>query len=65
MARTITVTGMSCGGCEEAVEDAVSGVPGVTSVAADNEGDSVAIEGDADPDAIHEAIEEAGYDVAD
>ena len=65
MTQTITVTGMSCGGCEETVEDAISSIAGVRSVTADNEGDSVTVEGEADPDAIDEAIEEAGYEVAD
>ena len=64
MARTITVTGMSCGGCEEAVETAVGDLEGVASVSADNEADSVTVEGDVDVDAIVAAVEDAGYEAS-
>lgn len=61
MSETITVTGMSCEHCEESVEDALSAVPGVTSVEANNNQDSVTVEGTADTDDIVEAVREAGY----
>ncbi|WP_312909110.1 heavy-metal-associated domain-containing protein [Natronosalvus caseinilyticus] len=61
MARTITVTGMSCGGCEDTVERALEDVDGVVEASADNESDAVTVEGDANVDAIVEAIENAGY----
>lgn len=64
MAQTITVTGMSCGGCESTVESALEELDGVTGVSADNETDSVTVEGDADTDTIVAAIEDAGYEPA-
>ncbi|MFP8956058.1 heavy-metal-associated domain-containing protein [Natrialbaceae archaeon A-CW3] len=64
MAQTITVTGMSCGGCESTVESALEELDGVTGVSADNESDSVTVEGDADTDTIVAAIEDAGYEPA-
>ena len=63
MTQTITVQGMSCGGCESAVEDALTAVSGVNSVEADSEADSVTVEGTADTDELVTAIEDAGYDV--
>jgi copper chaperone CopZ len=64
MPTELTVTGMSCGHCEGTVEDAVSDVDGVTAVSADNESDSVSVEGDADVDALVAAVEAAGYDAS-
>jgi copper chaperone CopZ len=62
MTMELTVTGMSCGHCEETVEDALGDVDGVTAVTADNELDRVTVEGDADPDALVAVVEDAGYD---
>ncbi|MCX2819822.1 cation transporter [Haladaptatus sp. F3-133] len=59
----IKIRGMSCEGCEENVEDAISGIDGVRSVRADRDTDTATVEGDADEDAIAEAVEEAGYEV--
>ncbi|MUV61125.1 heavy metal-associated domain-containing protein [Halobacterium sp. CBA1126] len=64
MSRTITVEGMSCGGCESTVEDALEGVAGVDSASADRERDAATVEGDADPDALVAAVEDAGYDAS-
>ena len=64
MARTITVEGMSCGGCESTVEDALEGVAGVESATADRERDAADVEGDADADALVAAVEDAGYDAS-
>lgn len=64
MTIELTVTDMSCNGCEQAVEDALAEVSGVESADADHEGDRVTVEGDADRDAIVGAIEDAGYTVA-
>jgi len=63
--RTLAVSGMACGGCEQNVEDALADIEGVTSVDANHEGDAVELvadEGVAD-DEIREAIEDAGYEV--
>ncbi|WP_435124871.1 heavy-metal-associated domain-containing protein [Halobaculum sp. D14] len=49
MSTTLTISGMTCGGCEDSVETALSEVDGVTSVSADHEADSATVEGDADP----------------
>ncbi|MCG1003519.1 MULTISPECIES: heavy-metal-associated domain-containing protein [Halobacterium] len=64
MSRTITVEGMSCGGCESTVEDALEGVAGVESASADRERDAATVEGDADADALVGAVEDAGYDAS-
>ena len=61
MAKQITVEGMSCGGCEQNVETKLSDLPGVTSVEADNESDTVTVEGGASEDDIAAAVEDAGY----
>lgn len=58
------VSGMSCGGCEENVESAVGDLDGVESVEADNVAGTVEVAGDADPAAVRDAIEEAGYTVS-
>ncbi|WP_313691835.1 heavy-metal-associated domain-containing protein [Halorarum halobium] len=62
MSRTITVEGMSCGGCERTVEDALADVPGVEAVSVDRTTDSAAVEGDADADSLVNAVEDAGYE---
>jgi copper chaperone len=61
MAKQITVEGMSCGGCEQNVENTLGDLPDVTSVEADNESDTVTVEGDASEDDIAAAVEDAGY----
>ncbi|MFB6069729.1 MAG: heavy-metal-associated domain-containing protein [Halanaeroarchaeum sp.] len=61
MSITVTVTDMSCDGCEDIVEDAVSEVSGVESVSADRDAESVTVEGDPDVDEILDAIDFAGY----
>jgi len=64
--KTLSVTGMSCNGCEQNVKNALQNVEGVTRVDADHEGDTVEVVAEdsvADGD-IEAAIEDAGYDVA-
>lgn len=61
MATTITVEGMTCGHCEQTVEEALRGVSGVTDASADRESEQVQVDGDADPTALVRAIEDAGY----
>lgn len=61
MATTITVEGMSCGGCEQTVEDALRGVEGVTGVDVDRTTGSATVEGSSDTDALVAAVEDAGY----
>jgi copper chaperone len=62
MTTTLTVEGMSCGHCEQSVEEALREVAGVTAASADNETDSVTVEGQADVDSLVAAVEDAGYD---
>jgi copper chaperone CopZ len=64
---TLHVMGMSCGGCEKAVERALMSVPGVTSATADRERQEVAVEFNPDmttEPALRQAIERSGYKVA-
>ena len=64
---TLTVTGMTCGGCENAVRRVVSMVDGVSSVTASHRENKVTVEYDparATRDTITRAIETAGYNVA-
>ena len=64
--RTISVSGMSCDGCERNVESALADLEGVSNVEADHEGDAVEVDVDDDvtEDDLHAAISEAGYEVA-
>ena len=61
MATTITVEGMTCGHCEQTVEEALRGVSGVTDATADREDERARADGDADATALVEAVEDAGY----
>lgn len=64
--RVLTVTGMSCNGCEENVETALKNLGGVTRVDADHESDTVEVVIDAsvDDETLQSTIEQAGYDVS-
>ena len=64
MAREITVEGMSCEGCERTVRDAILDVDGVEGADVDRETESVTVEGDADPDDVVRAVNDAGYDAS-
>ena len=64
MSRTLAVEGMSCEHCEQSVAEALEGVAGVESASADHENASATVEGDADPDALVAAVDEAGYDAS-
>ena len=57
MSTTITVEGMTCGHCEQTVEE----VSGVTGAAADRDAEQVTVEGDTDVSSLVEAVEDAGY----
>lgn len=63
---TLHVTGMTCGGCENAVKRVVSTLPGVAGVTASHAANQVTVDYDAaavDRAAIARAIETAGYTV--
>lgn len=63
--RTYSVPGIHCGHCAVAIKDEVSGVEGVEGVDVDLDAKVVTIRGHALSDeALREAIEEAGYEVA-
>jgi copper chaperone len=63
---TLTVTGMTCGGCESAVKRVLSTVPGVSRVHASHATNTVAVSFDpaqTTRQAIASRIESAGYRV--
>lgn len=62
---TITVDGMTCGHCVNAVQTEVGKLDGVTDVSVDLASGQVTIVANEAPDAgaIREAVEEAGYEV--
>ncbi len=62
----MNVTGMTCGGCENAVRRVVSSVAGVGNVTASHQDNRVIVDYDpvrADVSKIKEAIKTAGYAV--
>jgi copper chaperone CopZ len=63
---TITVTGMSCGGCASSVREEIGDIPGVDAVEVELRSGTVFIESDGpiEPVAIKNAVEEAGYRLA-
>ncbi|MDH6578327.1 heavy-metal-associated domain-containing protein [Kitasatospora sp. MAP5-34] len=62
---TYTVSGMSCGHCEKSVSTEVSGIPGVTEVAADAKAGTVTISSQSpiDDAQVRSAVDEAGYEL--
>jgi copper chaperone len=64
MAKTLTVTGMSCEHCEETVENALEGVAGVERATADREAEQATVEGEADVGDLVAAVENAGYEAS-
>ncbi|GAA0292301.1 heavy-metal-associated domain-containing protein [Halarchaeum salinum] len=64
MSETYTVTGMSCEHCEQTVEDALVALDSVKSAKADNEADTVVVEGEPDDAEVVAAVGEAGYEAS-
>lgn len=64
MSLTLTVTGMSCEHCEQSVVEALKAVDGVENATADEEAARATVEGEADIDALIEAVESAGYEAS-
>ncbi len=64
---TVTVTGMTCSCCANAVNKEVGKIAGVTAVEADFASGRVTIDaaGEVDRSAIAAAVDEAGYELAD
>jgi copper ion binding protein len=63
---TYTVVGMTCDHCVRAVQDEVSGIPGVSAVDVDLGSGAVTVTSDAELDTsvVQAAVEEAGYELA-
>ena len=63
----ITVTGMSCAHCENAVRAEISAIPGVSQVDVNVASGEVKILAEPVPDAatLRAAVEEAGYQLAE
>lgn len=63
MKKIIAVTGMHCGHCAKAVEDAIGAIDGIGKVKADHEKNLVtaSMKKDVDDKLIIEAIEKAGF----
>ncbi len=62
MARTYSVSGMSCDGCANSVTKAIQAAqPGAT-VEVDLEAKEVTVEGTDDNDLIRQAVEKAGFE---
>lgn len=55
------ITGMSCAACSARIEKAVSKVEGVTACSVSLLTNSMGVEGDADPQAVMQAVASAGY----
>jgi Cu+-exporting ATPase len=61
----LDIEGMTCASCVARVEKALAGVPGVTSASVNPATERASVSGDASvrPDALHAAVEQAGYAV--
>lgn len=65
--EALEVRGMTCGGCERRIRDAVSGLPGIATVVAEHIGDEVEVTFDESAvglDDIRRAITAEGFTVA-
>lgn len=62
--RTYRVPDVSCDHCKHAIESEVGGLDDVSDVAVDIDAKVVTVDGTASDDAIHAAIQAAGYEVA-
>jgi len=65
MSKTLTVTGMACGGCEDTVEEELLELDGVTGVAADHESDTVEVtmSDSVTNEELTNAIQSAGFEL--
>lgn len=64
---TLTVSGMKCGGCENAVQEAAKAVGGVSAAKASHKESTVQVEydpGQTNESAIKQAIQAKGYPVS-
>ena len=63
-ARTYSVPSIHCGHCKAAIESEVGKLAGLQRVEVDVDAKTVLVEGEVDEQAVREAIDEAGYEVA-
>jgi Cu+-exporting ATPase len=61
----LSITGMACAGCVNAVENALKAVPGVTQAAVNFAEHTASVEGDVSSEALVQAVTEAGYGAAE
>jgi len=61
---TYTISGMTCGGCVQAVTRALQQIDGGLEVAVSLERGVATVRGEHDPAAVRAAIEAAGFEVA-
>lgn len=59
----VSIEGMSCGHCVNAVTEGLKALAGVSNVVVDLAAKQATIEGNPDAAAVKEAIEDLGYDV--
>lgn len=62
MQTTLKVTGMTCGHCVAAVTKALENVPGVEKADVSLEKAQAVVSGDADKQAMVDAVKEEGYE---
>ena len=62
--RRLSILGMRCAGCVSAIEGALTGIKGVTTVRVNFADHSAIVIGNADPEALIQAVIEAGFDAA-
>ncbi|WP_324779287.1 heavy metal translocating P-type ATPase [Thiobacillus sedimenti] len=60
---SIGIEGMTCASCAARVEKVLRQVPGVTEASVNLATETATVEGDADPNAVRQAIEKAGFSV--
>ncbi len=60
----LSIIGMRCAGCVKTVENAIHSVPGVKAVSVNFADHSAVVEGEVDPEALRDALQEVGYDAA-
>lgn len=61
----LKIEGMMCDHCRARVEKALAAVPGVESVEVSLENKRAAVSGSADPNALKQAVIDAGYEVVE
>jgi copper ion binding protein len=62
MQTTLKVTGMTCGHCVAAVTKALEAIPGVEKADVSLEKAQAVVSGEADPQAMIDAVKEEGYE---